>query len=288
MKDSKIAWCHHTLNFWQGCSEVSKECAGCYARTLMENKKQRFHVLRLTQTWRSAYRLNAEAAAEGKCALIFVSSMTDFWHPGADPWRADAWEVMRDCQNVIWLMLTKRPERIRLDLPQDWETNFQHCWLGTTCGLRSSYSRVDVLRGIPCSKRFLSIEPLLEDLSDIDLTGIDWILVGGMSGEKSATMAMDLQWAAQLYDKTRRSGARFFWKQVAATRNEWGSNALGLHLAERAGIVVDPATVDLIREFPDTPLPLMPLNSEKGRRFTHQQWLEYKNRNCRRRLYEIS
>ena len=214
--------------------------------------------------------------------------MTDFWHPDADPWRADAWQVVGDCQNIIWLMLTKRPERIQLDLPQDWETNFRHCWLGTTCGLRSSYPRVDVLRGIPCSRRFLSIEPLLEDLSDIDLAGIDWILVGGMSGAKSATMGMDLQWAAHLYDRTRDSGVRFFWKQVAAPRNEWGSNALGLHLADRAGIVVDPATVDLIREIPDTPLPLMPLNCEKGRRFTRQQWQQYQYRYCGQRLYEIS
>jgi protein gp37 len=276
MKNSAIAWCHHSLNFWQGCSEVSKECAGCYARTLMENKKQRFHVMRLTQTWGSAYTLNAEAERQGKCAFIFASSLTDFWHPDADRWRADAWSVIGDCKNIIWLMLTKRPERIRQHLPPDWDLNFRHCWLGTTCGQKASYPRVEMLRRIPCTRRFLSIEPLLEDVSDINLEGIDWILVGGMSGEKSVEMGMNLEWAARLYDRTRGSGVKFFWKQVAALSNERGSNALGLYLAERNGCEADPATVDLIREYPDTPLPLMPLNREKGHRFTAKQWEHFK------------
>ena len=87
---------------------------------------------------------------------------------------------------------------------------------------------------------------------------------------------MKLEWAANLYDSTRACDTKFFWKQVAAPLNEWGSNALGLYLAERAGDEADPATVDLVREYPDTPLPLMPLDRQKGHRFTAKEWERFK------------
>jgi hypothetical protein len=202
--------------------------------------------------------------------------MTDYFHEDADRWRDQAWRVIRDCKNLIWLLLTKRPERIEKHRPEDWDTHFNHCWLGTTCGCRRSYERVNKIREIPCSRRFLSIEPLLEDISDIDLTGISWVLVGGMSGPLWKDHWMKLQWAASLYDLTRSTNTPYFFKQIAAPSNEWGSNALGLYLAERDGREADPDTVDLVREYPDTPLPLMALDREKGHRLTAKHWSRYK------------
>jgi protein gp37 len=277
MRSSKVAWCHDSWNPWIGCREVSPECVGCYAREMEENKHHDFHRLRVTtSTWGDPYKLNADCGPLGKTAFIFSASMSDWFHADADHWRDDAWSVVRDCQHLTWLIPTKRPSRISEHLPVDWETNFKHVWLGTTCGARKSYERVDALRRIPCSRRFLSCEPLLEDISDIDLTGIGWVLAGGMSGQHCKTHGMDLAWAASLRQRCHETQTPFFFKQVSALKNEWGSNGLGLYLAELAGLTANPATVKLVREYPHTDRPLLPLDPEKGHRFTAAEWQRYK------------
>ena len=276
MKITEVAWSHASQNFWIGCNPVSSECVGCYAKEGWEKKGHNFSRLVPTQTWNDAYDLNAAAARQGRCALCFTCSWSDFFHVQADAWRDDAWRVIRECQNLIWMVLTKRPERILANLPSDWEGNFRHVWLGTTCGCQESFQRVDLLRQIPCSLRFLSIEPLLESIANIDLSGIGWLLVGGMSGDLHQKHRMNLDWAASVYHKARREGVPYFFKQASAPINEWGNNALGLYLAEREGREVDPLTVDLVRQYPETPLPLMPLDPGKGHRFTKKEWDQYK------------
>lgn len=280
MKDSGIGWCHNTWNPWQGCHHVSAECDDCYAETFLTNKGKDFKIVDLTQTWNDPYRWNAEAGPEGRCSFVFASSMTDFFHKDADRWRETAWRVIRDCRNLIWLVLTKRPERIVKHLPSDWNDgkNYPHVWLGTTCGVRESYKRVDILREIQCALRFLSIEPLTEELRDLNLKGIGWLLVGGMSGELCEKRHMDLQWAARLYDASVKANIPYLFKQVSAKKSEWGINALGLYLAERDGKKPKPDTVDIVRRFPKTPLTLMPHDIEKGRKFTEKEWSKYKQK----------
>ena len=174
-EETLIAWAHHTINFWWGCTMVSKECQGCYVDEAMTNKKLNFNVVRGTSAWDKAYRLNAEAARQGKCALVFTCSYSDFFHKDADLWRPKIWQIIRECKNLIWLILTKRPERISGCLPPDWGDGYENVWLGVTVGVKASYTRLEELRKVPCKLRFISIEPLLESLSDIDLTGFSWI-----------------------------------------------------------------------------------------------------------------
>lgn len=274
MKDTLIGWCHHTLNFWLGCNKVSAECEGCYAKLLMARQGEAFEVLRLTRgAWLEADRLNAIAKARGTHELVFTCSMSDFFHVQADPWRDEAWDVIRGCRNLIWLVLTKRPERIAEHLPPDWDAGkgFPHVWLGTTCGTRDSFKRVEMLRKIPCALRFLSCEPLLEDISSIDLKGIHWILCGGMSGPLWRKKSMDLQWAASLFDAAGRAKVPFLFKQVSDNKTERGINALGLYLAHRAGKNPDPETVDCVRQYPKTELSFIQ-PQPKGQRWTRDEW----------------
>jgi protein gp37 len=278
MNDTLIGWCHHTINFWMGCNYVSKECSGCYAKELMEKKqKEDFNVLRLTQSpWRDAEVLNARAEARNTNELVFTCSMSDFFHRDADPWRQEAWDVIRRCQNLIWLVLTKRPERILDSLPSDWnEGGYPNVWLGTTCGLVSSYNRVDLLREIPCALRFLSCEPLTENISDIDLKGIGWILCGGMSGDLAKKRPMNLRWAASLYEKAQKEEVPFLFKQISHFRTERGINALGLYLAYMRGESVAPESVDCVREFPYVQDFAYDLPGIKGVRFTQPEWQSY-------------
>jgi hypothetical protein len=203
----------------------------------------------------------------------------------ADPWRKEAWDVIRRCRNLIWLVLTKRPERIFDHLPEDWDDgkNYPNVWLGVTCGERTAFERVDKLRKVNCAVRFLSCEPLLEDVSGLNLEGIGWILCGGMSGEESENRPMDLRWAVCLYDAARKAGAPFLFKQVSHAKTERGINALGLYLAQREGEVVDPETVSCVREYPVIEgFPICP-PVEKGVRFTLAEWEQYGQGQSKRR-----
>jgi protein gp37 len=239
MIDTKISWAHATWNPWTGCDKVSNECVGCYADALLTRTGRTFNILALTQTWKTPYQLNALAKAQGRQAICFVCSLSDFFHADADRWRRDAWRIIHDCKNVNFMLLTKRPERIAACLPGDWNDgkNYPNAWLGTTCGARSSYARLDVLRSIPCALRFVSVEPLMESVSDIDITGIGWVAVGGMSGALHAKHKMKMVWAAEVHDVCRLHEVPFLFKQASDIHTERGINALSLYLAERAGIL---------------------------------------------------
>src|ERR1019366_9502070 len=281
MKDAPIGWCHHTINFWMGCDHVSDECLGCYARETMKGYGENFGILRLTQgPWLEAELLNARAEARKTHELVLTCSMSDFFHEQADPWREEAWDVIRRCQNLTWLILTKRPERILDCLPADWDggRSFPNVWLGTTCGTPKTYNRVDLLRKIPCTLRFLSCEPLIRDISDINLDRIGWILCGGMSGTLSKTNAMELQWAASLYDAAQNAGVPFLFKQISHKKPEQGVNALGLYVAHRNGGLAAPESVDCMREYPMVAgYPIIPPEI-RGGRLDQAEWESYRRR----------
>ena len=276
MIDTKISWAHATWNPWTGCDRVSQECVGCYADALLSRSGRTFNILALTQTWRTPYELDATAKRAKRQAICFVCSLSDFFHADADHWRPGAWQIIRYCSNVNFMLLTKRPERIMDCLPSDWDggKRYPNAWLGTTCGVRNSYSRIDALRSIPCTMRFLSIEPLMESIADIDLAGIGWVAVGGMSGRLHKKYCMKMEWAAEVYDICRQQGIPFLFKQASANFTERGINGLSLYLAKRAGQEVDPDTVPLIREYPAPGLPLLSF-VEHGKRFSMAEFEHY-------------
>ena len=276
MLETKISWAHATWNPWSGCKWVSHECDGCYAKAQLELHGRNFGVLAPTQTFKTPYQLNAKAECQNKQAICFVCSLSDFFHANADYWRADAWHIIKDCKHVNFMLLTKRPERIVECLPDDWanQEKYKHVWLGTTCGIRSSFERVDILRSIPCSLRFISIEPLMESIADIDLTGIGWVAVGGMSGRLNKKHHLQLQWAAEMHDLCKEKSIPFLFKQSSHFQPEHGINGLSLFLAEREGNQAAAENVPLLRSFPTTDLPLLPF-MEHGNRFTEEEFRDY-------------
>jgi len=278
MRETKISWAHATWNPWTGCQKAGPECVGCYAEAILSRGGRDFGVLALTQTGMTPYQLDAEAKRQNRQAICFVCSLSDFFHQGADHWRSDAWQVIRDCTNVNFMLLTKRPERIAGCLPDDWcdGGNYPNAWLGVTCGVRSAFKRVEILRSIPCALRFLSIEPLMESVADIDLNGIGWVAVGGMSGPLHQKHRMDLAWAAEVHDLCHQKSIPFLFKQSSNFHSERGINGLSLCLAKRTGHDADPETVPLLRSYPKTNLPLLPF-IEHGKRFTMSDFALYQN-----------
>jgi protein gp37 len=272
--ETRIAWAHHTVNFWWGCNMVSAECEGCYVDEAMTKKNLDFNVVRLTSPdqWDKPYKLNQLAAKNGKCALVFTCSYSDFFHKAADRWRPKAWQIIRECKNLVWIILTKRPERIQACLPDDWGDGYANVWLGTTVGVRNSYPRLDQLREIRCALRIISIEPLLESLDDIELTGFSWLLVGGMSGPTWEQNKIDIKWAAELYERSRKCPTlSYFYKQSSAYRSERGIDGLGRYLK----MLDKDGKFALIREVPETTIPMLLLSLDKGHRFTDGDWEDY-------------
>jgi protein gp37 len=188
-------------------------------------------------------------------ARVFTCSISDFFidHPAANSRRLGAWFVIRNTPNLTYLILTKRPHNILKMLPKDWGHGYPNVWLGTSVGCNLTMWRVDALRKVPVHPecvRFLSCEPLLEDIAPkLDLTGIGWVIAGGESGAGKHTefvyseknwrdyfdanktpngrRTMKLEWAQKLLDMSRAAGLPFYFKQVTASQQHVGMDALG-------------------------------------------------------------
>lgn len=207
MKDSKIEWCHHTVNFWWGCAfatlsdgSLSEECRNCYAHLLSKlfsrskatwgpngNRWIRHEAAR-----RELYKLDRRARDRGVRERVFVNSMSDTFEDRDDlnEARSFLWGACQWVTNLDLLLLTKRPQNVMGMVPPSWATNWPaHVWIGTTAGTQQSADeRVPHLLRIPARVRFLSCEPLLGPLDlvlsrsvALGLTEFHNVLTGGKS-----------------------------------------------------------------------------------------------------------
>ena len=223
-----IEWCHHTFNPWIGCTRLSPACDHCYAeayarRTGQEHLWQGERRRTSASNWRQPIRWNRAAAEAGERGRVFCASLADvFDNQANEAWRIDLWEMIDETQHLDWMLLTKRPQNIRRMLPKapyiplrfaPWRSGWPNVWLGTTVEDRERLKNVDHLRAVPARIRFLSIEPLLEDLGTIDLTGIHLVIVGGESGPGARPMHPD--WVRSIRDQCGAAGVAFFMKQMS-------------------------------------------------------------------------
>ncbi len=222
MNNTIISWTKLTWNVWSGCTKISAGCKHCYAFTLAEQKRGTAafpNGFDLTYRW---HKLN-EPLKIKEPSLIFVNSMSDlFWEQVTDDDIRRVFDVMHESHRRglghQFQILTKRPERV-LQMQTDgliaWNPDI---WQGVTVEDRKALTRLDVLRQINSDVRFVSFEPLLEDLSIPDLTEIDWAIVGGESGR--IHRPMDQLWARKIRDACQRYGTAYFYKQDSGYRTE--------------------------------------------------------------------
>jgi len=227
-----IAWTDRTANFWMGCQKVSDGCKHCYAETLVRDRMglnawgpsgTRIAAKGIYAKMRS-WNKQTEGGARGKGwpLLVFVGSLMDWAedHPALAPLRAKMWDTIRDSPNLDFQLLTKRADRIEQCLPKDWGSGYPNVWLGVSVEDMRVASRLDSLRRIPATVRFVSYEPALGPLDGADLLGIDWVIYGGESGP--GYRAHDLDWARRMRAECDRLKIAFFYKQSAAPRTEMG------------------------------------------------------------------
>ena len=224
---TKIAWADSTWNPWIGCTHVGPGCDHCYAETQNTYRKWNGGTwgkaaprkVTAEQTWRDPlnWEQKARAGRVGKDAerwLVFAGDLCDiFDRLGDKDARTRMWELFRRTPHLTWLILTKRPQYISKFLPADWGEGYRNVWLGVTVEKRKKgYPRIEALRRVPAALHFVSCEPLLEGLPDIDLTDIDWAIVGGESG--SQARPFDIEWARAIKKKCQESSTTFFFKQL--------------------------------------------------------------------------
>jgi len=219
-KASIIAWTSRTWNPWRGCTKISPGCAHCYMFTAQERYGRDPNVVTRTKTWRDPLKWEREAAAANRIDLVFTCSWSDWFHIDADPWRDEAWQLVKRCPHLHFQILTKRHERIADHLPADWGQGYANVWLGVSIENDRFVHRADALREIPAAVRFISAEPLLSPLPSLNLDRIDWVIVGGESGPDYRPMRTE--WVRELRERCDSAGVSFFYKQSAAPRTEMG------------------------------------------------------------------
>jgi protein gp37 len=214
--NSKIEWTDATWNPVRGCTKITPGCARCYAETFAERfRGVAGHPYEQGFDLRLVPEKLEDPLSWRKPKRIFVNSMSDLFHEDVpEDYVARVIDVMRRADWHIYQVLTKRSERMRdllngrfrsaADLPQVW-------WGVSVENRAHGLPRIDHLRGVPTTNRFLSVEPLLEDLGDFDLTGIRWAIVGGESGRRPRPMELD--WVRGVRDRCKSAGVAFFFKQ---------------------------------------------------------------------------
>lgn len=205
-----IEWTDKTWNPTTGCNKVSHGCTHCYAEILTQRFPKAFpngfeftiHPDRLSQPqrWR-------------KPARIFVNSMSDLFHEEMLlDFLKQVFQVMNDTPRHTFQILTKRGDRLAELAPElSWTPNI---WMGVSIESQRYVHRIEFLRKVPATVRFLSCEPLLGHL-DLDLTGIHWVIVGGESGKGYRTM--ESEWAISIQRQCEAANTAFFFKQWGGT-----------------------------------------------------------------------
>lgn len=228
---SSIEWTDATWNPVTGCTEVSPGCDNCYARTFAER-------------WRGVVghpyeqgfdlRLWPERLGQPerwkRPRVIFVNSMSDLFHQDVpDSYVAQVFDAMGRSRQHRFQLLTKRPGRMASLLRRIQPDPLPHVWLGTSVESEDYSWRIDKLRQVPAAVRFISLEPLLGPLPDLNLESIDWVIVGGESGH--GARRMDLEWARNLRDQCAAASIAFFFKQTGAiVAREMGWSGKGTDL----------------------------------------------------------
>ena len=226
---TKIEWTDATWNPVHGCTKISPGCAHCYAETFAERFRGvpghpfefGFDLRLVPEKLEQPFRWRTPR-------MIFVNSMSDLFHRGVPTDYVE--KVVRVMVLANWhtyQVLTKRAERMHelLNSRLRDAADQPHIWWGVSVENRQhGLPRVDLLRDTPAQVRFLSIEPLLEDLGRINLRGMNWVIVGGESGPKARPMRPE--WVRSIRDQCRAAGVAFFFKQWGGVRKKVAGRSL--------------------------------------------------------------
>lgn len=231
MAETQIEWTDATWNPVAGCSMVTAGCTNCYAMQ-MARRLEAMGIAKydgLTRksgkraVWNGVVREDRAALdipyGWSKPRKIFVNSMSDLFHDAvSDDFIIDVWRVMRETPHHNYQILTKRPERMAEVVARAIPDILPNVWLGTSVESADVVDRIDHLRAVPAAIRFISFEPLIGSVGEIDLTNVHWAIVGGESGPNARPIRED--WVDEIYVHCDAYGTAFFFKQWGT----WGKD----------------------------------------------------------------
>ncbi len=235
---STIEWCDATWNPVRGCTKISPGCAHCYAETFSERfRGVPGHAFEQGFDLKLVPKMLKAPLTWATPTIIFVNSMSDLFHKGVpEKYIEEVCWVMQKANWHTYQVLTKRSERMRDFLLAHPEFGkLKHVWWGVSVeNKKHGLPRIDHLREAPAVTRFLSVEPLLEDLGKLNLKGIHWVIAGGESGHGARPMEAD--WVRSIREQCAAKGVDFFFKQ-------WGGRQ-----KKKTGRTLDGQTYDAMPE----------------------------------------
>lgn len=231
MAESQIEWTDATWNPVAGCSLASNGCTNCYAMQ-MAKRLEAMGVEKYTgltrksgkrTVWNGKIRQDYESLKIPykwkKARKIFVNSMSDLFHPDVDDdFIVAVWDVMANTPQHNYQILTKRPNRMSDVIAKQNLGTLPNVWLGTSVENSETIERIEYLRNTPATIRFISFEPLIGAVGEVDLSDIQWAIVGGESGSNARPIRE--AWIDQIHDQCIQYDTAFFFKQWGT----WGKD----------------------------------------------------------------
>lgn len=227
-RNNEISWIESEWNPHIGCRIVSDGCKHCHHhKTRISYNEIEYYnkVIKDSDEFQKPCRWSLGRK-------ILTSSKSDFFIEEADSWRDEMWDIIKNTSHHTYVILTKRPERIKDNLPKDWSLeNYKNVWLGISVESQEHVNRIHYLREIDCDVKWVSFEPLVSEiyLSENELSTIDWAVIGGEKGAFSPRK-MELSWAMSLMYQFNFCQTPIFFKQFGTwyQKNQ-------LHLADWKG-----------------------------------------------------
>ena len=241
---SRIEWTEATWNPTVGCTKISPGCKNCYAESMARRLKAMG-----TPGYEDGFKLTIlpdrleEPHHRKKPTVYFVNSMSDLFHKGvSDSFIDQVFDAIERCPRHTFQVLTKRADRLKSFFKN--RNVPANAWIGVSVEDRKyGVPRIDCLRKIDARIRFLSVEPLLENVGELDLTGIHWVIVGGESGPNARPMKFE--WVGHIRQQCEEQDVQFFFKQWGG----WGAD--GKRRSKKAnGRLLDGRTWDGMPEVP--------------------------------------
>ena len=225
MAESKIEWTGKTWNPTTGCTQISSECDNCYAKVMtnryMHNSNQPKYKAGFDVVVEHPDSLD-EPRNWPKPTTIFVNSMSDLFHRDISlDFLKRVFKVMNETPQHTYQVLTKRHKLLeRHSKELNWTDNI---WMGVSVGTQKATERITSLQMCGAKHKFLSVEPLIEKITEMDLTGIDLVLVGGESGDNNSR-PMPKEWVLEVKKFCKQYNVPFFFKQWGLERNNPNEN----------------------------------------------------------------
>jgi protein gp37 len=221
---TKIEWTELTWNPVTGCTKISPGCENCYAEKMARRLKAMG-----SPNYKNGFKLTChphltqQPLSWKKSQMVFVNSMSDLFHDDVpDEFISKIFATMNMATNHCFQILTKRSERIKgMNSNLSWSKNI---WMGVSVENADYLYRIDALRRTSAFVKFISFEPLLGPIRELDLNDIDWVIVGGESGPKARQM--NKSWVIDIKNKCEKSNTPFFFKQWGGTNKKKAGRVL--------------------------------------------------------------